>query len=252
MTRSSRTLPITRWTTRLSGRGSWLKATGRTGLLICACSPPATWSSRSLTAGAISASCAPNSRRPGARDQVYLLDFRGDLDERLDGPNWQARFTTPGTGVTAPVQQPHHRAAALGYAAVPDQLRPRRPPLASPAPRPTLIIGGPGLLTTAHASSARISSASPSCEKQRPMLQLDDHCLLRRAVTGTAILRLVCQFPYRCMSAGHRQACPTPLSSATLQGASDPLYSIQACRQPPIDIFLVDLPVIDCGGRQLP
>jgi hypothetical protein len=150
------------------------------------------------------------------------------------------------------VQQPHHRAAALGYAAVPDHLRPRRPPLASPAPRPALTIGGPGLLTTAHASSARISSASPSCEKQRPMLQLDDHCLLRRAVTGTAILRLVCQFPYRCMSAGHRQACPTPLSSATLQGASDPLYSIQACRQPPIDIFLVDLPVIDCGGRQLP
>jgi hypothetical protein len=27
--------------------------------------------------------------------------------------------------------------------------------------------------------SARISSASPSCEKPRPMLRLDDHCLGR-------------------------------------------------------------------------
>jgi phosphatidylserine/phosphatidylglycerophosphate/cardiolipin synthase-like enzyme len=31
-----------------------------------------------------------------------------------------------------------------------------------------------------------------------------------------------------------------------------PLCSIQACRHPPIDVFLVDLPVFDGGGRQLP
>jgi hypothetical protein len=31
-----------------------------------------------------------------------------------------------------------------------------------------------------------------------------------------------------------------------------PFYSIQACRDPPIDVFLVDLPVIDCSGGQLP
>jgi hypothetical protein len=30
------------------------------------------------------------------------------------------------------------------------------------------------------------------------------------------------------------------------------LCSIQAYRHPPIDIFLVDLPVLDCGGGQLP
>jgi phosphatidylserine/phosphatidylglycerophosphate/cardiolipin synthase-like enzyme len=35
------------------------------------------------------------------------------------------------------------------------------------------------------------------------------NCWAGRAVTGTAILRLVCQFPYWCISAGHRQACPT-------------------------------------------
>ena len=38
------------------------------------------------TAAATSPGCAPSSRRPRAGDQVYFLDFRGDLDERLDGP----------------------------------------------------------------------------------------------------------------------------------------------------------------------
>jgi hypothetical protein len=30
------------------------------------------------------------------------------------------------------------------------------------------------------------------------------------------------------------------------------ICSIQACRHPPIDVFRVDLPVLDCGCRQLP
>jgi hypothetical protein len=65
-------------------------------------------------------------------------------------------------------------------------------------------------------------------------------------------LRLVCQFPYRCMSAGHRQACPTPYPPPHFKVRQIPLCSIQACRHPPIDIFLVDLPVFDGGGSQLP
>jgi len=75
----------------------------------------------------------------------------------------------------------------------------------------------------------RISSASPSCEKHRPMLQLDDNCLRRgsgkinprrncwagRAVTGTAILRLVCQFPIGASALGIGKL-------ARLRGAPNP------------------------------
>jgi hypothetical protein len=78
--------------------------------------------------------------------------------------------------------------------------------------------------------------------------QADTH----RHVNGTAILRLVCQFlsvHQRWASASLPDALYPPSHFEVRQ---TPFCSIQASRRPPIDVFLVDLPVIDGGGRQLP
>jgi len=57
----------------------------------------------------------------------------------------------------------------------------------------------------------------------------------------------------RNVGGGHRlSSLPSLLPSAArtlpLEMRQIPLCSIQTCRHPPIDVFLVDLPVIDCGG----
>jgi hypothetical protein len=69
---------------------------------------------------------------------------------------------------------------------------------------------------------------------------------------GCGDLGLVCP-SYWCISAGQRQACPTPSTPPShFEVRQIPLCSIQAARHPPIDVFPVDLPVIDGGGMQLP
>jgi hypothetical protein len=69
---------------------------------------------------------------------------------------------------------------------------------------------------------------------------------------GAAILRLVCQFPIGASAPGTGSLPGALYPPSHFEVRQTPLCSIQARRHPPIDVFPVDLPVIDCGGRQLP
>ena len=53
---------------------------------------------RSSTAPATSVACARSSTATVAGDQVYFLDFRGDIDERLDGPGTEVGEVLAGGG----------------------------------------------------------------------------------------------------------------------------------------------------------
>jgi hypothetical protein len=92
------------------------------------------------------------------------------------------------------------------------------------------------------------------------MLQLDDHCLAareRQNQSSTQLLGRACGHRHGDLEAGvpvsllvHQRWASASLPDFGVRQI--PLCSIQACRHPPIDVFLVDLPVFDGGGRQLP
>ena len=141
----------------------------------------------------------------------------------------------------------------------------RRPPSAAlPRSRwapPASASGGLGGRRPAHLERPGRSSAGPrhrtggSPAHRRPSSKgqaYQDHHVPQFFLHAR---RVVGPQPRRCLHARHYSCTftvPTTRDHRRPEVRRIPFCSIQACRYPPFDILLVDLPVIDCGGGQLP